>query len=295
LDEEDPNLICNDLPNLEEKNNYMPVAGGQLLMKNTPILCLCQCKTFQNGSWKSTPMREECSRQAASAILTNSEDTDVFFIAGGIVNGQHSNVITNVVEIFDGTSWNSLQTQYLPKPVLDHCITKINSSTLLSIGGRSGKDYEIFRNTYFYNVQSNKWTPGPFLRNSRSHFSCGILRWKNPETNQLEKVVVVAGGENGTFGRTSSVELLNLSDGDTIKGEWEIGPEMPKELQGTTLTEYNNSLILVGGFDGENNQDSLYQLSSPNGPWVLMKQTLKIKKASHASFLVPDDIVDCHK
>ena len=93
----------------------------------------------------------------------------------------------------------------------------------------------------------------------------------------------------------SFVELLKIDDIDKIKGECSVGPEIPKELSGATLNAYNNSLILVGGFDGKHNQDQMYQLSYPYGPWVLFRQTLKMAKASHVSFLVPEDIVDCHK
>ena len=38
----------------------------------------------------------------------------------------------------------------------------------------------------------------------------------------------------------------------------------------------------------------MYQLSSPNASWTTMKQTLKVGRYSHVSFLIPDAIVTCH-
>jgi len=63
-----------------------------------------------------------------------------------------------------------------------------------------------------------------------------------------------------------------------------------------TMIEYNNSVILVGVDGPSEGVDSnhLYQLSSPTGQWVEMKQTLKQERSRHVSFLVPDNIVNCH-
>jgi hypothetical protein len=97
-----------------------------------------------------------------------------------------------LTEAFDGTVWNSKTTEDFPEPVWGHCMVKINSSTIFSIGGyNAGYSY---KETYFYNAEVNKWIPGPSLNLGRHELSCGILKWKNPESNQVEKVVVAAGG-----------------------------------------------------------------------------------------------------
>ncbi len=125
------------------------------------------------------------------------------------------------VETFDGDVWKHQQN--LPFVVYEHCMVKINSSTLLSIGGQDGtKDIS---NTFFYNAQLNKWTAGPFLRNSRSALSCGLLTWKNPDSNQLQKIIVAAGGIKCDCRPT--VELLYLNSEDSPRGGWEKGPELP--------------------------------------------------------------------
>ncbi len=135
-----------------------------------------------------------------------------------------------------------------------------------------------------------KLSPGPFLNVARSHMSCGILRWKNPETNCSEKVVVVAtgGGHKGYF--LESVELLYLNADDSAMGEWIMGPEFPKPNFDTTMIEFKNSVILIAGDD----DSKLFQLSSPNGPWIEMRQKLKKRRTDHVSFLIPDELLNCH-
>ena len=63
------------------------------------------------------------------------------------------------------------------------------------------------------------------------------------------------------------------------------------------------SVVLVGGggddlanaaeapisFDG----DALFQLKSPEGPWIELEQKLKEKRSQINAFLVPDDLVNC--
>jgi hypothetical protein len=270
-----------------------------------------------------------CRVEAASEIFTNAKGKKAFFMSGGI----HGNELLNITQTFDGKNWYSEQTENLPEPVWEHCIVKINSTTLLSIGG---KEYEYklaaypSNNTYFYNVQVNKWTPGPSLNIPRSALSCGILQWKNDETNQLEKVVVAAGGWNSSGNGSPFVELLHLNHDGSIKGEWVVGPELPNAAPDSTMIEYNNSVILIGGGfsrvkidykpnefankiyfeygnskiryttyrrDAEGCLDGvhLYQLFSPNGVWVQMKQTLETKRRGHVAFLVPDELVNCHE
>ena len=127
------------------------------------------------------------------------------------------------VETFDGNAWKSQEIKNLPIFAFEHCIVKINSSTLLSIGGQHGNNY--LSSTFFYNAQFNKWEPGPILRNSRSALSCSMLTWINPDSNQLQKIVVAAGGTKCDC--RPSVELLFLNSDDSPRGGWERGPELP--------------------------------------------------------------------
>ena len=165
------------------------------------------------------------------------------------------------------------------------------SSTIFSIGGQAKNDRSV-KKTYFYNYQGNKWTPGPLLNIGRTMLSCGILRWKHPETNEFENIVVAAGGfdfKKNTY--LSYVDLLHLDmNGDC--GKWELGPELPGPAYGSTMTDFKSTVVLIGDFF-ENR--FLYQLSSPDGPWIKMKQMLKKSRFRHVSFFVPNKLVNCYK
>jgi len=69
-----------------------------------------------------------------------------------------------------------------------------------------------------------------------------------------------------------------------------MGPSLPKAISGSTMNEFQNGVILIKG----NGQVDLYQLTSPTESWTKMKQTLKEARGYHVSFLVPDELVNCH-
>ena len=120
----------------------------------------------------------------------------------------------------------------------------------------------------------------------------------------MEKIVVAAGGQSSSE-ILYSVELLYLNDDDAIDGEWVHGPDLPKYSLKATMVEYNNTVILISGGKQTNNNHfqlslspiiiTMFQLSSPEGPWLAMKQKLKGWRRNHIAFLVPDEIVNCHE
>jgi len=304
LDGNNQNKNCDDLPDLPLG---MWGATGKLFKRKTPIICggkdnsqysaHCKCQAFQNGSWRFAPDLKECRSYSDSEILTNSDKKEVFLIVGGYDKNFNQ---LNTSATFDGSVWNNLYIENRPEPVNSHCIVKINSSTILSIGGYGKFKNDSLpsllqsliqggaasKNTYFYNIRVNKWTPGPPLKERPQRLVCGILKWKNPKTNEVQNVIVAA---NPTDEKTT-VELLYLNNYGKKKVEWVFGPELLESKQGSTMIEYNNSVILIGGGNGR----TLFQLSSPNGPWIKMRQKLKYFRDDHVSFLVPDEIVNCH-
>ena len=109
-----------------------------------------------------------------------------------------------------------------------HCVAKINETTLISMGGySSGPDV---RETYFYDSLTNTWTQGPSFVDGRNGPACGVLNWVNPNTGEEEKVVVAASGAS-----LKSVDLLFLND---VTSGWVRGEDLPIEVFGATITEY---------------------------------------------------------
>jgi hypothetical protein len=202
-------------------------------------------------------------------------------------------IASDKVETCEGGGWSSDWFPRLPTKVAGHCFIKTSSSALMVIGGMGGDiDDFVTGNTYFYSVSKRQWRSGPPLQTPRAFHSSGILNWNNPETGELEKMIVVAGGvdNNGTF--LSSVELLNLGQSDWSASGWRTGPELIFESYKSTMVEFQGSVIIVGN-DNQSKGLHLYQLSSPNEPWAMMKQTLKTEQFGLVSFLVPDEIVNC--
>ena len=87
--------------------------------------------------------------------------------------------------------------------------------------------------------------------------------------------------------------MLYINEHNIDNLKWIMGPELPKTASFGTVVEFQNSIILVGG-KGEVDGRHMYQLSSPIGNWTEMKQTLKQPRRNYASFLVPDELVNCH-
>ena len=67
--------------------------------------------------------------------------------------------------------------------------------------------------------------------------------WRNPDTDQEEVVVVVAGGHNTSVALTSS-ERLFLNNAPLT---WKAGPELPCEIEFANMLELENTLILFNG------------------------------------------------
>ena len=288
LDASKTNLVCDNLPDFP-----VGLVGGtgQLFQGTTPIICgganpnrwsdSCDCYALKNGGWNKISSLQECRRYASSTLVSLENKEEVLMIAGG----ENSNTLKSV-ESFNGTDWEQMMFSDLLQPVWLQCLVKINSTTLLLIGGRNSV---IMANTYFYELKENAWTSGPSLQIARYGLSCGIMNWNNPETNQIEKVIVAAGGHSLTY--LDSVELLFIERGES--NAWVMGPSLPNAALGSTMVEFQNSVILIGGEGGVDGHH-LYQLSLPNGTWVELKQTLKEERSRHVSFLVPDKLVNCH-
>ena len=188
------------------------------------------------------------------------------------------------VEAFDGVSWSKSSISGMPVSLWEQCLVKINTTTVLSVGGVTDRG-QVSRETFFYDLISDNWSPGPALNEARSGHGCALLRWTNPDTDQVEPVVVTAGGY-----WQHSTELLHLS-GDH---EWVYGARLPEISFLSDMIEYNEMVIAVGGGTYTEGTNKLYKLTTPDGDWLEMKQSLNQKRMNHITFLVPDDLVNCH-
>ena len=296
LDQSTSDIFCENLPDL-------PIdlfgASGFLLRGSVPIICggsyegkvQCDCHAYENGVWNTISSLNEC-RGASGFVSFSStldDDDDVLFIAGGSNEGK----LLSTVETFDGNDWSQELFSDLTEPVMLQCLVKINDSMLMQIGGTLDNNPSgATSTTYFFNTIENIWSAGPKLSSPRFGHSCGVAYWKNPRTGVEENVVVVAGGFYNNGAVLSSVELLFLDSDDG----WERGPALPLTTAYGQMVEFDNSVILIGGMGMSPEMDGqhLYQLSSAEGSWIEMSQTLNEKRIEHVAFLIPDELVICH-
>jgi hypothetical protein len=94
----------------------------------------------------------------------------------------------------------------------------------------------------------------------------------------------------------SSDEILNEGS-----NEWQTGPELPIEIDGSQMVEdQNGGVVLIGGQSSSyETLDTLYQLphGGQDAVWAKMEQKMEQKmktgRAWHTAFMVPDNLVDC--
>ncbi len=75
------------------------------------------------------------------------------------------------------------------------------------------------------------------------------MEWPNLSTGVNEKVVVLAGGWYKVL--LSSVQLLFIDESGNFSSGWVSGPSLPITAALATLILYHNSVILIGGENGE--------------------------------------------
>ena len=299
LDDSNPNLVCDNLPNLPHGING-PV--GNLFSGTTPIICggykrgveySNQCHSLEKGIWKLLPSMNypRYSPGILSFSQTKHEQDDILIVVGGSysenVEGQ------STAEFYDGKVWNETSLSNYPIQIVGACIVKINNSMAISISGsKTESSYDSIGDTYFFDVYKNKWVSGPQLAVPRTYHSCGVMNWKNQTTGIFEKILVVAGGNDDQGTRLDSVELLFLNKFEKHHTGWMMGPSLPHKVDGPSMVQFQNKVILIGG-SGEGGGRRLFKLFSPFGSWTEMKQTLKEPRHHFASFLVPDDLLNC--
>jgi hypothetical protein len=140
LDQSNPNLICNNLPDLPVALSH--TAGG-LFQGTTPILCGnqhggSQCFSLENNSWKSASRMAEFREYYASFFSNKKDESYGLMIVGGSNKGSKS---LQTVASFNGTYWDEGKYAILPIPLRMNCMVQINSSVLMSIGGDTDNSY----------------------------------------------------------------------------------------------------------------------------------------------------------
>ena len=92
----------------------------------------------------------------------------------------------------------------LPEPVDSMCFVKLDSSTALLIGGMKDWDF-LYNTTYWFDIDSQVFSNGPRLRETRQGHSCGVLL-----LDGLTYVLVVSGSDRDNNFRNTEHFRLNV-------------------------------------------------------------------------------------
>ena len=89
------------------------------------------------------------------------------------------------------------------------------------------------------------------------------------------KLVVVAGGISITE-RKNEVQIYNVE-----KGEWFMGPELPRTTYGAEAIQSGNSFFVLGGESGDgwdNYISTMYEFDAVNMTWIEREESLALAR-----------------
>ena len=133
-----------------------------------------------------------------------------------IFGGQRFASSTEEFDVVAGTSTTGSD---MPLAIIWSCAVKLDSSTVMIIGGNSGG---FLKSTYFYNHNEKTFKAGPDFIVQRRNHACAILQTK------IGSYVVVTGGWNGDY--LDSTEFLDLNEPTVWKAGLKILSK-PKMMQ----------------------------------------------------------------
>ena len=202
---------CEDLPNYPYQTGG---AIGGVGNKNIPFICgIENCFSFRSNSWEIFSFLSSSRWNAAITPLPYSNETQQYLVTGGIQSDYES---LTTWEMPNRDPWK-FSSGLLPVLIFGHCMTIVNSTTVLMIGGIQDWSGDSSR-TYFFNTENENWVEGPALKVVRAYLTCGRIK-KDSQSSQYTTIVIGGAGEGGTL---SSVEIL-----DDGSNEWQTGPELP--------------------------------------------------------------------
>jgi hypothetical protein len=282
----DPSKVCH--PSVRDAKypiDHVQGASGGLLNNNTALICggyqystskvLDDCFAI-NGTAVEAKLKLTQPRSYAASVVINGNN---LWMTGGRL-GSGPTKTTELVSL-TGTRPGP----DLPLEVYYHCLVSLNDTTVLLIGGNDGTRSKA---TFYFNSDSETWTPGPSLITGRSAHSCALF--KSPLHGHTDTVIVTGGYNNGDF--LKSTEWLQLDSTNS----WTSGPDLPKPTDGAAIvtTPDGSGVVLIGGY---NTLTDLLELkcSSSSCTWSLMEPTLTADRYGSVSMLVPDSFAVCEQ
>jgi len=191
--------------------------------------------------------------------------------------------IHETTEFIDLTTQLAVAGPDLPAELYGHCMVSINETTVLLTGGYgndwppSGSSYL----SYFFNIITYQWTPGPSMMNSYVYHDCTILK-----TN---------GTTIAMLANNYHVEFLDMQN----PSEWYPGPSpdesMNPILSYEKLIGFGNSVVTIGDdvFEDNHQLKKLECLDGKECRWSILPQVLDVPRTWPVALAIPDDLTNC--
>jgi hypothetical protein len=164
------------------------------------------------------------------------------------------------------------------------CLTKESNEKSEWFTGRSkifvcgGQNKYTLNSVESYSWPENSWTLEPAMKEART----------SPSAFVHERQIYVSGGWTGTDG-TDNIESLN---GDEENIAWIQSPlKMPIKCSRHTMVSHENSAILIGGLDGDNVSDGIYEIKI-NPPYTSKLLTqMPEPRCNHGCHIIDNQVV----
>ena len=233
IDLADANRTCQPLPSFS-----YPVSGATGgLLGNEIVICGGKSNnvTYDNcqGLGSNSTMKMHHSRYLASSVVVACRwwwcggNVEALWITGG--STYESQTTTEFVH-----SGGILGGESLPYAMTQHCVVKLNDSTVLFIGGfnTSSSYFHTFTEN-FYGI----WSEGPSLSKPRHGHACGIFEQGD------QTLIYVTGGSTSNDEKEvlKSTEVLELSN---VHLGWRFGSNLPDAHYGGSIVSLGDRILL---------------------------------------------------
>ena len=110
------------------------------------------------------------------------------------------------------------------------------------------------------------------MNSERFDHVCGIVNHKE---------ILVAGGTDSSDHILDSVEILSF-----VSLEWRYDTPLPERISGAIGLPFGSSLLVIGGYENEQNASNIYQYLENRHDWAKRKETLAIKRSKHIAITI---------
>merc|ERR1711860_399436 len=217
-------------------------------------------------------------------VVVMEEETNASFttiIIGGYDENGNDFKSTEVI-----TSTGSEEGKEFPVTIWHHCSFKINSTHALITGGI--QDGSISASTWFVDLTTTTFTPGPKMTSRRYFHGCSPLHLVRKTYG------IVAGGYyNGNY--FDSTEWIDLEEDSPT---WTEGPKLPRGMNGQTLVETTQGTYALGGY-GNGYRSEVLHLDCPENQiqscqWQEMPEKLEVGRSLHVALSLPESYDICN-